>query len=91
MKYRKKPIVFEAFQMTEKRRWDNSDWPNWLHKAWREGSLRVDSMGQLLCGIRGKGVYRIDWGDWIIKGVKNKLRACDPYIFTDVYEPVEEY
>ena len=26
-KYRKKPVVIEAFQMTEARRWDNSEWP----------------------------------------------------------------
>ena len=28
MKYRKKPVVIEAFQMTKERRWDNSEWPD---------------------------------------------------------------
>ncbi len=99
MKYRKKLAVIEAFQMTKKRRWDKSKWPNWLHEAWQEGSLWTDpnaviaegreSPTTLFCG-HGKGIYRINWGDWIVKGTKNKLRACSPYMFTDVYEPVEE-
>ena len=41
-KYRKRPVVIEAFQMTKERRWDNSEWPNWLHEAWNasgEGSM----------------------------------------------------
>mgnify|MGYP001613386811 CR=1 FL=1 len=33
-KYRKLPVVIEAFQMTLARRSDNSEWPNWLHEAW---------------------------------------------------------
>ena len=32
MKYRKKPVVIEAFQMTEERRWNNVDWPEWFTK-----------------------------------------------------------
>ncbi len=50
MKVRKKPVVVEAFQMTKKHRWDNSEWPEWLHRAWNtegEGSLyRVDGKGE---------------------------------------------
>lgn len=33
-KYRKKPVVVEAFQMTKDRRQDNSEWPEWLNIAW---------------------------------------------------------
>ena len=46
MKYRKKPVVIDAFQMTLERRWDNSEWPNWLNKAWNtppsEGAVWTD-------------------------------------------------
>jgi len=35
MKYRKKPVVIEAFQMTPERREDNSEWPTWLNRAWQ--------------------------------------------------------
>ena len=35
MRFRKKPVVIEAFQMTPERREDNSDWPIWMDKAWQ--------------------------------------------------------
>ncbi len=35
-KFRKKPVVIEAFQMTQERRVRNDDWPGWLHEAWNE-------------------------------------------------------
>ena len=28
-------INIEAFQMTKENRQDNSDWPNWLNRAWQ--------------------------------------------------------
>ncbi len=34
LKFRKRPVEIEAFQMTKERRKDNSDWPNWLNEAW---------------------------------------------------------
>lgn len=102
-KYRKKPVVIEAFQMTLERRWDNSEWPNWLNKAWNitpgEGSVWIDpdvpiaeghkSAAELVCGTL-EGVHRIDWGDWIIKGIKGELYPCKDSIFKQTYEPVEE-
>lgn len=50
MKYRKKPVVIEAFQMTEERRRDNRDWPNWLHEAWNKGNSEI---GGLYPGNKG--------------------------------------
>lgn len=34
MKFRKKPIVIEAFQMTREHRATNAEWLNWMHEAW---------------------------------------------------------
>ena len=79
MRYRTKSVVIEAFQMTQDRRWDNSEWPTWLNKAWNkepgEGAvwpnsdalsvLVRNSAVKLACGTL-EGVYRIDWNDWII-------------------------
>lgn len=90
-KYRKKPIVIEAFQMTIERRWDNTDWPDWLNKAWNsepsEGAIWIDS-AKLVCGTL-EGVHKIDWNDWIIKGIKGELYPCKPDIFDATYELVE--
>jgi hypothetical protein len=97
MKYRKKPVVIEAFQMTEERRWNNVDWPEWLHKAWNEpdfceGALSIDpddpAKERLVIGTM-EGVHRVTWGDWIIQGVKGELYACKPDIFEQTYESVE--
>ncbi len=97
MKYRKKPVVIEAFQMTEKRRWDNSEWPNWLHEAWQK-EIGIDNA--LWCDVDKphtflhistmEGVLNIDWDDWIIQGMKGELYPCKPDIFEMTYEKVEE-
>lgn len=94
MKYRKKPVVIEAFQMTEESRWDNSEWPTWLNQAWQrepgENSLWTDPDGYggaLVCGTL-EGVHRIAWGDWIIKGVQDELYPIKNDIFLLTYEKV---
>ena len=94
-KFRKKPVVIEAFQMTLERRWNNVDWPSWLNKAWNtdgEGSLFIDpddneDKSKLAIGTL-EGVHRVLWGDWIIQGVKGEIYPCKPDIFEATYEPV---
>ncbi len=93
-KFRKKPVVIEAFQMTEERRSDNSEWPGWLHEAWNkegEGALFIDAddadRQRLVIGTL-EGVHLVQWGDWIIQGVKGELYPCKPDIFKATYDPV---
>ena len=96
-KYRKKPVVIEAFQMTRERRWDNSEWPEWLMRAWQqeagEGGLWIDpddpTREHLVIGTL-EGVHRISWEDQIIQDVKGELYPCKPDIFEATYEPVKE-
>ena len=96
-KYRKLPVVIEAFQMTEERRWDNSEWPDWLHEAWNKpsgvaGSLWIDPNDPTLSKLivsTAEGVYSITWDDYIIQGVKGELYPCKPDIFEATYEKVE--
>lgn len=101
-RYRKKPVVIEAFQMTKERRWDNQDWPDWLNKAWNrepgKGAVWIDprapiaeghdSAAELVCGTL-EGEHRIDFGDWIIKDVKDEIYPCKPDIFAMTYAKVE--
>ena len=94
--YRKVACVIEAFQMTHARRWDHSEWPQWLHEAWNrspgEGALWIDPDDQakerLVLGTL-EGVHRVTWGDWIIRGVQGELYPCKPDIFEQTYEPVD--
>lgn len=92
-KYRKKPVVIEAFQMTLERRNDNRDWPEWLNRAWNmepgEGAIYIDpddTDRQRLCIGTLEGVHRVAWGDWIIRGVKGEIYPCKPDIFAATYE-----
>lgn len=98
MRYRKKPVVIEAFQMTKERRWNNQDWPSWLHLAWskdrdKEGALQVrdtgEGTGELLDIVSLEGKHHVSWGDYIIQGIKGELYACKPDIFETTYELAE--
>ena len=85
-KFRKRPVVIEAFQMTEERRWDNSDWPGWLHQAWQDSILYCIGGGAQLYIKTLEGEHKVSWGDWIIQGVKGELYPCKPDIFEATYE-----
>ena len=92
--YRKKPVIISAFQMTRDRREDNSEWPYWLHEAWNlepgEGALFIDPDDpERLCIGTLEGVCRVEWDDWIIRGVKGEIYPCKPDIFDATYELLE--
>jgi len=99
-KYRKKPVVIEAFQMTKERRNDNSDWPNWLCSAWQKD---LSEQGAFFTATDGcleeekckpvfittlEGIMSVDWGDFIIQGIRGELYPCKPDIFEETYEEV---
>ena len=95
-KYRKKPVVIDAFQMTFARRRDNRDWPDWLNQAWNKshnepGALFPidfpDSNGEdELVIYTLEGLHRVTFGDYIIRGVKGEIYACKPDIFVETYD-----
>lgn len=94
MKFRKRPIVIEAFQMTRERRESNVDWPNWLHEAWNKtrrqaGALWInpnDPDRKELVISTFEGVHAVSWNDWIVRGVKGELYPVKPDIFEATYE-----
>lgn len=96
MKFRKKPVVINAFQMTLKTRTDNSEWPEWMNKAWNENRKDPGSLypteegtedGTLSIGTL-EGPKIVSWDDWIIQGTEGELYPCKPSIFESVYEKV---
>lgn len=100
LRYRKKPVVIEAFQMTEERRQDNTDWPVWLHEAWnighgQEGGVfpanqHFPRAGDEVAIWTLEGIHLVSFGDWIIRGVRGELYPCKPEIFAATYEAAEE-
>lgn len=79
-KYRKKPVVIEAWQNS-----DENEFPVWL--------ANVD-VGRELGGVilinTLEGVMKAMPGDYIIKGVKGEVYPCKPDIFEATYEVVNE-
>jgi len=90
-RYRKKPVVIEAFQMTLEHRQSNRDWPEWLHRAWQlncdEPGSRFPTEGKNTLSINTlEGPLQVSFDDWIIRGVKGELYPCKPDIFAATYE-----
>lgn len=80
-KYRKKPVVIDAWQLTK----ENVDTaiPEWLDLD----VVHIFNAEQLLAEIVTlEGVMRADEGDYIIKGVQGEFYPCKPDIFNATYE-----
>ena len=96
-KYRKKPVVIEAFQITEVTRNSNYDtWPEWLQRAWQKednetGALYPwrDIQYADLAIVTLEGLQRVTMNDYIIQGVKGEIYPCREDIFELTYEAVE--
>ena len=86
MKYRKKPVVIEAFQFGV------NCWPDWFQAASKRGDLVFpEADDHKLDGIDIKtleGVMHASNGDYIIQGVKGEIYPCKPDIFSATYDPV---
>lgn len=95
-KYRKRPVVIDAVQMTDEQTMALSieGWPDWLKQA---AALRPNRPGALYWreGEDGKaclwvatleGPLRVSPNDWIIRGVHGELYPCKPEVFAATYE-----
>ena len=82
MKFKKKPVVIEAFQLTDD--WFDLDHPNPQHVI---GFLtNPHTRTVTIPTLEGDHLARV--GDWIIKGVKGEYYPCKPDIFEQTYELV---
>jgi hypothetical protein len=89
MKYRKRPVVIEAFLWTGGP--DQTEDPEWIIEAIKNGKVRFVNT-ELGCRMQietleGSMVARP--GDFIIQGVKGEIYPCKPDIFEATYERVE--
>jgi len=89
MKYRKKPVVIEAFKWTGDV--NQTEDPEWIVDAIKKGDV----------GFRNEGTEEVEMfidtlegrmtairGDYIIKGIKGEIYSCKPDIFEATYEKV---
>lgn len=84
MKFRKKPVVIEAEQLTLKN---------------KDRALNFITCNSYPCGTELNPSIKIETlegemeaklGDWIIRGVNGEFYPCKPDIFEKTYEQVEE-
>ena len=81
MKFRKKPVVIEAWQNTHTPR----PTPLWLVDAFGTAKIQFAGGGRIDIHTL-EGVMRAELGDWIIRGVMGELYPCKPDIFEATYE-----
>jgi uncharacterized protein (DUF2147 family) len=89
MKFRKKPVVIEAFRL------GCDGMPDWFCDARTKNAITTHNVdGQLrggpdYCLIRTlEGEMRGEYGDYIIQGVKGEIYPCKADIFAATYEAV---
>ena len=92
-RYRKKPVVVNAYQMTNENALDYWNWPAWLQAGLtkdpmqegavirREGEIRIQTL---------EGTQLVSPNDYIIEGIKGEIYPCKPDIFEATYEEVVE-
>lgn len=91
-KFRKKPVVIEAVQISK--RMDLTS-PDWWAEAVQQNRVYLHGMGKFTrdepcVEIETlEGLMRGSNGDWIIRGVNGELYPCKPDIFALTYEPVD--
>jgi hypothetical protein len=88
VKFRKKPVVIEAFQWTGDEH--QIEDPEWIVEAIKAGTvafINVNMSGVRLSIKTLEGVMIANRGDWIIRGMKGELYPCKPDIFEMTYEP----
>lgn len=86
MKYRKKPVVIDAWEISK-----DTPMPEWVVAAFGALNRGIfwDVVG-VLHVITLEGVMHAKPGDMLIRGVKGELYPCKPDIFAATYELVKE-
>ncbi len=88
MRVRKKPIVIEAFPVTEAlsaaREGPWSAQPSWLIEAYENGEVLY--VGNRIEIRTLEGWMKARAGDYIMRGIKGELYSCEGEIFRLTYE-----
>jgi hypothetical protein len=88
-KFRKKPVVIEAIQLTTENAFDVDEFVGRYcrryYNAYIPNALKFD--GLQIQTLEGAMLANI--GDWIIKGINGEFYPCKPDIFEKTYDPAE--
>lgn len=95
-KYKKKPVVIEAFQYDGDLKGSDGGYyvPEWAIEAFENGILFYDEWDGIPAELfiqTLEGRHHVSVDDYIIQGVNGELYPCKPDIFEKTYEKVEEW
>lgn len=98
MKFRKKPVVIEAFCYDGDLKDRDGKYyvPDWAVKAFEKGTMYyivprtkpADTPELYIKTLEGN--HHVSVGDYVIQGVNGELYPCKPDIFEKTYEEVSE-
>lgn len=92
-KYKKKPVIIEAYQYDGDFIGQNGWYaPDWIKQAYENGVLfyrEIDNTTPELFISTLEGFMKCNVGDYIIKGVKGELYPCKPDFFEKTYELIK--
>ncbi len=86
MRYRKKPVVIEAWQY----RGDGfqASAPSWVLGYRSADGIQIRLQGNNTLTVPTlEGDHTANMNDWLIQGVKGEVYPCKPDIFEATYEP----
>ena len=86
MKYKKKPVVVEAFQYDGDLKGADGKYyvPDWAAEAYEKGIMYYDLTELFINTL--EGTHHVSVGDYIIQGLKGELYPCKPDIFVKTYD-----
>ena len=88
MKYRKKPVVIEAFQYDGDmiNSIGKPHVPEWAISAVNNNTMYYDGPELFIRTLEGD--HHVTVGDYVIQGINGELYSCKPDIFEKTYEVV---
>lgn len=92
MKFRKKPVIIEAFQWDgtiEQIQQANKEYiPKWATKAYNDGVIYFDEDGNLWAKTL-EGDMKATEETYVLRGVEGEIYFCEQRIFNKTYEVVK--
>ena len=91
MKYRKKPVIIDAFKWTADI--EQTEDPEWVVDAIKRGDIWFNNVGtpEVTMEIKTlEGNHIANRGDFIIRGVAGEIYPCKPDIFEKTYEELQQ-
>ncbi len=88
-RWRKRPVVIDAVQLTRENIVEVMTWVAPTVKVGRSLDVTID-INKGLTVHTLEGDMTASFGDWVIKGVQGEFYPCKPDIFAETYAPADE-